>query len=875
VTPQCDRFDLSWTAVTGASEYRILRGEILPESPLYPVATLPSTETAYEDPVVAPGVDYHYVVMAVTAAGCESTVENPVASRLVSQPILSATVGVADDLPRGNRSGFPDPGEEVDLRVTLGNFGDMSSGTFAATLSSTTPGVTVLEAVDFWPSLDPGAEGENEGILRFVTEAGVVDCGDRVRFRLDPDPASGCASRTSWIDVTLGETRVERSDDFESGPAGWAYDAASSTATAGNWTWGDPDPTSFQPGDDVTPGTGVNAWFTAPNAGGEGTDDVDGGVTTLLSPIFDLSALTEARLSYWRWFANRDLGEDTGDFFRADVSSDGGATWVNLETLDTNESAAVWTEREFDLKSVVPLTSGMRLRFQAADGTATGNLIEAAVDEVRIERFVCDDTPACYTPPAFGGLSTATPGASCGETQLSWPAAESQCLNATVRYNVYRSTDSSFVPTAETLLVSGLEGLAFVDTLLTPGVTYHYVVRADDSRSGEDDNLVRRSATAPSEPDLAPPVFGGIESGSSGAACGETSIAWQPGLDSCSQPLTYEVYRSTDPGFVPSPSTRVASTTSLSYTDAALDAGLSFTYVVRSRDSVGNEDPNLVRFTVPATVLDETLHHETFENGAAGWSLSGVNDASTGLWELGDPEPTPFQPDQDYTEAPGVNAWVTGLQAGVNNGDFDVDNGTTTLVSPPYDLSSSVDPVVRYARWFTNDQGGSPGEDPFDVQVSDDGGSTWVTVEQISAGTPLAWVVPEFALTGLITPGPDVRFRFVARDLGAGGSLVEAAVDEFFLLDRDQGCGGCPLPVTVVGTIRVSRSGDDVVLDWTADPISATRYAVYKVFGAGFTEAIRIGTAEGKTFVHERAALSADDFYYRVSAIDRCGNESD
>ena len=870
LTPQCDRFDLSWPAVTGATEYRVLRGEILPESPLYAVATLPSTQTTYEDAAVAPGIDYHYVVMAGNAAGCESTLENPVAARLVSQPILSAVSAVADDLPRGNRSGFPDPGEEVDVRIALENFGDVSTGSFAATLSTTAPGVTVLHGVDFWPSLDPGFAGENDGVLRFVTDPGAVSCGDTVRFRVDPDPVAGCGSATSWFDVILGETTTERTDDFEAGPAGWTYDAATSTATAGNWTWGDPDPTAYQPGDDVTPGPGVNCWFTAPNAGGEGIDDVDGGVTTLLSPVFDLTALTEARLSYWRWFANRDLGEDPGDFFRVDVSSNGGSTWVNLETLGTNESAAAWTKREFDLQNFVSLTATMRLRVQAADGTATGNLIEAAVDEVRIERFVCDDTPACFTAPNFAGLGSASAGGSCGESQLSWAAAATNCQNAAIRYNVYRSADPAFVPGPGTLVASGLDVLSFQDTLLVPGLTYHYIVRADDSRSGEDGNLVRRAVTAPVSPDLAPPVFGGIDSGASGAACGEAAFAWRAGLETCNQPVTYEVYRSTDAGFVPSPSTRVASTTSLAYTDAALVPGQSYTYVVRSRDAVGNEDGNLIRFTVPATILDKVLYHEDFEAGAAGWARSGLNDATTGLWELGDPEPTPFQTGDDYTADPGVNAWVTQLAAGVDGGTFDVDNGTTTLLSASYDLSSAVDPVVRYARWFTNDLGGSPGEDPFDVEVSTNGGATWATVEQISGGTPLAWVVPQFPAP----TGPDVRFRFVARDLGAGGSLVEAAVDEFFLLDRNQGCTGCSLPVGEVGTILVSRSGDDVVLDWTADPVNGTRFAVYQVFGTGFSETIRVGTADGKTFVHEGAALSGEDFYYRVSAIDDCGNES-
>jgi hypothetical protein len=44
--------------------------------------------------------------------------------------------------------------------------------------------------------------------------------------------------------------------------------------------------------------------------------------------------------------------------------------------------------------------------------------------------------------------------------------------------------------------------------------------------------------------------------------------------------------------------------------------------------------------------------------------------------------------------------------------------------------------------------------------------------------------------------------------------------------------------------------------------------------GSEFDQVVLIGTADSRSFVHEGAALSLDDFAYRVSAIDSCGNES-
>ncbi len=869
--PGCDTINLSWSTVSGADHYEILRAEVRLTGPFFSLGTVPSTQTSFLDTGVAPGMDYWYSVMAVKADGCESTIDNPVYARLNDQPILSAISVIADDVPRGNRSGYADPGEEVDLRITLQNYGSVSGDLISGTLTSPTPGVTILNEYDTWPAIASGASAANEGVLRFVTDDLQVECGQTVQFQLVPDESSGCSDDNSYFSVKLGTSQSEYSQDFEAGNGSWSLDTVNSTATAGNWTYGNPDGTTYQPEDDVTPDPGVNCWFTSPNPGGIGTDDVDNGVTILVSPTIDLSGLDTAILSYYRWFANRDLGEDTGDFFKADVSSNNGSSWVNLETLGTNESAATWTLREFDLADFITLTSQVKIRFQAADGIATGNLIEAAIDEVHIVQPICDDTPACFIEPDFDGLVSATPGSSCGETMLNWQSASSNCINATISYDVYRDTTSGFTPAMSNQIASGLTGMTFEDSLLEPGQTYFYIARAYDSRSGEDSNRVERSVVAPVSPDLKAPVFSGIESALSGGSCGEIFLSWSAASETCNLPVSYEIYRSTDPGFVPSPLNRIGSSLSLSFFDAALVPGQAYTYVARARDSAGNEDTNNARLTVTATLLDLPLVEETFEPDGAGWSAVAPNDATTGNWEHGDPVGTGYQPEDDHTPDPGINAWVTGLSSEPSNGD--IDDGTTTLLSARYDLSATVDPAVRYFRWFTNDKGNAPGEDPMTVEISNDDGTNWSLLEEVGAGTPLAWVEVEIPITGIVAPTSNMRFRFTAKDL-LNGSLVEALIDDFALIDRDQGCSGCSIPVDTVGTIFVSRSGDDIVLDWTTDPVAGTRFVIYKLAGTDFSEATRIGSTDQRTFVHEGAAPAAVSFYYRVTAIDACGNES-
>jgi hypothetical protein len=178
-------------------------------------------------------------------------------------------------------------------------------------------------------------------------------------------------------------------DDFESGNAqGWNLYASDSTASTGDWVIGNPVGTIFstvswsdqaQP-EDAYEGTGCI--FTAQNSS-LGGNDVDLGVVYLVSPLIDLSSADSAELEYVRWFYNRDPGEDSGDFFVVQVSNDNGANWIAIETLNTTQSANIRTLKTFTLESYISLTSTVRLRFGAADGFLTSNIIEAALDNIK------------------------------------------------------------------------------------------------------------------------------------------------------------------------------------------------------------------------------------------------------------------------------------------------------------------------------------------------------------------------------------------------------------------------------------------------------------------------------------------------------------
>jgi len=171
-----------------------------------------------------------------------------------------------------------------------------------------------------------------------------------------------------------------------------------------------------------------------------------------------------------------------------------------------------------------------------------------------------------------------------------------------------------------------------------------------------------------------------------------------------------------------------------------------------------------------------------------GWKIGDPSDnATSGVWERANPvgtkiNQTQVQSEDDHTPGSGEICFVTG-NAGPNDaaGANDVDGGKTTLFSPVFDLTSHKNPVIRYYRWYSNNAGASPGQDFWEVHVSNDSGKTWVEVERTNE-TDNSWRRVVFFANKLLPATNKMLLRFVAQDQNPG-SLVEAAVDDFEILD--------------------------------------------------------------------------------------------
>ncbi len=165
----------------------------------------------------------------------------------------------------------------------------------------------------------------------------------------------------------------------------WISGAAGDDATSGVWELVNPLGTSAQPDDDHTV-DGAVCWVTGQHIDGQGDgyNDVDGGATTLFSPVYDLSGYNEVSLRYWKWYSNNMGNSPNLDFWDVSLSNDGGDNWVAIE--HTTQSTNAWVGYTVNVLDYFQEVGQVQLRFVASD-EGEGSLVEAAIDDLAIVAF--------------------------------------------------------------------------------------------------------------------------------------------------------------------------------------------------------------------------------------------------------------------------------------------------------------------------------------------------------------------------------------------------------------------------------------------------------------------------------------------------------
>jgi len=289
---------------------------------------------------------------------------------------------------------------------------DPAGETLVFTVSEATPGT--LEAGSVRLRVSTGGAFTDVpasplGGDRWAAALPPLPCGTALAFALAARDTSG----VTWTDPPAAPTQVHLAhaalarrrlflDTLESGPGGWQAGAPGDTATTGQWTLVNPVGTDAQPEDDATP-DGVFCFVTGQATPGAplNENDVDGGITTLLSPVLDASLSPDPFVAYWRWYSGFQTLAAIDDPFVVELSNDAGATWVELERLEPagQDSLGGWIRHEARIGDFLPPTATMRLRFTAQD-LGAGSTVEAAIDDLELLDYPCTPvTVASIDPP--------------------------------------------------------------------------------------------------------------------------------------------------------------------------------------------------------------------------------------------------------------------------------------------------------------------------------------------------------------------------------------------------------------------------------------------------------------------------------------------
>ena len=190
----------------------------------------------------------------------------------------------------------------------------------------------------------------------------------------------------------------------------------------------------------------------------------------------------------------------------------------------------------------------------------------------------------------------------------------------------------------------------------------------------------------------------------------------------------------------------------------------------------------------------EIVFADDFETDK-GWTVVNGGGLTDGAWDRGIPAGGCDRGDPPADGDGSGRCFLTDNA----DGNSDVDGGFTRLVSPLMNPAAE-GAIISYRRWYSNTFGAAPEADIFEVDVSDDGGATWVSLEVVGPAGPEVdggWFEKQFDLTALpnFELNDQFRIRFTASDLGSG-SVVEAGVDGVQLLNVD-----CT-PISVPGDVN-------------------------------------------------------------------------
>lgn len=286
----------------------------------------------------------------------------------------------------------------------------------------TMTGLSPSSSYDVYVQADCGTDGTSlwAGPISFDTQCDVVPAPFLETF-------AGNATPNCWT---------------ESGDDEWEYSTGAGYV-AGN-------------AGDHTLGGGTNyAWI-------DGSTNTNGESTSLLTPLIDVSSLSDPILEFYVFSDNANHS----GINPLEVEIFDGVNWVLVETVNTLDSK--WRSYIININNAISVTGPIQIRFTVTGDSSQGSTY---YNDVLIDDIKVDESPLCIEPGALNVTNVTTTGAdfdwSSKGNETSW--------NVEV---VTQGSDPSGIPT------DVVTGLPYSKTGLQPNTTYEYYVQADCDTDG-------------------------------------------------------------------------------------------------------------------------------------------------------------------------------------------------------------------------------------------------------------------------------------------------------------------------------------------------------------------------------------------------------
>lgn len=216
-----------------------------------------------------------------------------------------------------------------------------------------------------------------------------LEAVDGTGSTLSTNPAESVGTNVNIPYFILVDFIQEAIEDFDAHQsAGWLTSLPTDNATSGFWIIDSPVPSYESNGtlcqtDEQHTFGGVNCAVTG-NASSPtatvGNSDVDGGKTSLQSPMFDITGYDIPVVSYWRWYTNDQGSTPKTDYWRTYISEDG-VNFLPVENLLVPDHR--WRRYALKVHEYFPGATSVMLRFVAEDANA-GSIVEAAIDDIQL-----------------------------------------------------------------------------------------------------------------------------------------------------------------------------------------------------------------------------------------------------------------------------------------------------------------------------------------------------------------------------------------------------------------------------------------------------------------------------------------------------------